>query len=344
MMCIVKSGQKPEGGPAMNLKWLEAFVTVARVGRINEAAAQLNLSQSTLSRQLAGLERQLGTELLIRQARGVSLTETGRAVFRRAVQLMDEFKNLHELIDAENRRTVVVRVGLPPGIPKAWARQHLKDMPGVSLVAEEWTTNEQLELLRSGHLDVAFTHDPSSTYPSQLVLIQPLGVAMPRSSRLAQRLSEDGSLGVVALDGMRIMAHAQSAMRSSEGSLRSLASRAGVDVEWVFRRFGQHGDLIGEIAEADGAMTTESSQLVAASEWSWHPLIGSSPVAADLSIRTWVNWRPDAIVGDFVASIPSGGERQQVRTGPTPSGKYLPSARNGGNGETAKDTGYLDEV
>lgn len=291
----------------MNLKWLEVFVAVARIGRISEAAADLHQSQSTISRQLAGLERELGAELLVRQVRGVTLTDTGRVVFRRTVQMLDEFRALRELVDAQQRSTAIVRVGLPPGLPRKWAREQLTGVKGVTIVAEEWTTNDQLDHLRTGHLDVAFTHDRSSTYPSRLVLFQPLGVAMPRSSRLNEQVTESGSLEVSSLDGMRIMAHAQSAVRSSEGSLRSLASRAGVDVEWVFRRFGQHGDLVGELSGADGAMTTASSQLVTASDWRWYRLTSPAPLAADLAIRTWVNWRPDAPwpVRSFVDSIPA---------------------------------------
>jgi hypothetical protein len=66
---------------AMELTVWRTFVTVCRLGSLSAAAAELNHTQSAVSRQIAGLERQLGVPLVERHARGVRPTPAGE-VFR----------------------------------------------------------------------------------------------------------------------------------------------------------------------------------------------------------------------------------------------------------------------
>lgn len=56
---------------------LVGFMTVARERNFTRAAAQMGVSQSALSRTVAGLERRMGLQLLTRTTRSVSLTEAG---------------------------------------------------------------------------------------------------------------------------------------------------------------------------------------------------------------------------------------------------------------------------
>lgn len=58
---------------------LAAFESVARLGSFSSAADELSLTQGAISRQISGLEDQLGILLFERSSRGVALTEAGRA-------------------------------------------------------------------------------------------------------------------------------------------------------------------------------------------------------------------------------------------------------------------------
>ncbi|TGB16036.1 LysR family transcriptional regulator [Streptomyces sp. MZ04] len=69
----------------MELTVWRTFVTVCRLGSLSAAAAELHHTQSAVSRQIAGLERQLGVDLMERHARGVRPTPAGE-VFRRHAQ------------------------------------------------------------------------------------------------------------------------------------------------------------------------------------------------------------------------------------------------------------------
>ncbi|MEV4087187.1 LysR family transcriptional regulator, partial [Nonomuraea fuscirosea] len=70
-------GQTPE---SLELRHLRAFVVVAQELNFGRAATRLFVSQSTLSRQIAALERVLGCVLLRRSTQYVALTPAGRTL------------------------------------------------------------------------------------------------------------------------------------------------------------------------------------------------------------------------------------------------------------------------
>ena len=72
----------------MELRVLEYFLTLAQEGSVSAAAEALHVSQPTLSRQLMDLERELGTTLFLRGRRGITLTEDGMLLRRRAAELL----------------------------------------------------------------------------------------------------------------------------------------------------------------------------------------------------------------------------------------------------------------
>ncbi len=64
---------------------LIAFETVARYGSVSRAARELGVLQSSVSRQISGLERQFQVRLFDRSASGVRLTEAGQLVYNATV-------------------------------------------------------------------------------------------------------------------------------------------------------------------------------------------------------------------------------------------------------------------
>jgi DNA-binding transcriptional LysR family regulator len=74
----------------MELTVWRTFVTVCRLGSLSAAAAELNHTQSAVSRQIAGLERQLGVPLMERHARGVRPTPAGEVFRRHATATLNE--------------------------------------------------------------------------------------------------------------------------------------------------------------------------------------------------------------------------------------------------------------
>lgn len=73
----------------MELRTLRSFLSVAQEGNVTRAARALHITQPALSRQLLELERELGCELLIRESRGVTLTDEGMILRKRAEEILE---------------------------------------------------------------------------------------------------------------------------------------------------------------------------------------------------------------------------------------------------------------
>lgn len=84
---------------SMDIWPLKYFLAAARAGNLTRAAQTLHLSQPALSMRLAELERELGHPLFVRGARGMTLTEKGALLMRRAEDLVE----LAERIESEIR-------------------------------------------------------------------------------------------------------------------------------------------------------------------------------------------------------------------------------------------------
>lgn len=97
----------------MNIEELRTFVEVANAGGITPAAHRLGISKSVVSRRLARLEADLGTQLLLRTTRGAALTEAG-AIFREhAAKVAGEIDAARETISPTGDLTGRLRVAVP---------------------------------------------------------------------------------------------------------------------------------------------------------------------------------------------------------------------------------------
>lgn len=96
------------------LNEMALFAEVAEAKGFSKAAAKLGMPQSTLSRRVSELEKQLGLQLLNRTTRRVELTEAGRRYFERVKPIMEEARRIHdELSGMLVRPYGVLRVSLP---------------------------------------------------------------------------------------------------------------------------------------------------------------------------------------------------------------------------------------
>ncbi len=90
----------------MKLDSVAAFVATAEAGSISAAARRLGLAKSVASERLAELERSLGTRLIQRSTRKLSLTEDGQTFLRRAQRILREAAEATAEL-AERRGTLV---------------------------------------------------------------------------------------------------------------------------------------------------------------------------------------------------------------------------------------------
>src|SRR5262249_8271670 len=85
------SAPTPDG---LELRHLRAFVAVAEELNFGRAAARLFVSQSSLSRQVAALERMLGCVLVQRSTHHVALTLAGKTLFERAPSVLNDIDTI----------------------------------------------------------------------------------------------------------------------------------------------------------------------------------------------------------------------------------------------------------
>ncbi|MDZ8050785.1 MAG: LysR family transcriptional regulator [Aulosira sp. ZfuVER01] len=178
----------------MELRHLRYFVTLAEELHFGKAAEKLHIAQPPLSQQIRQLERELGFELFHRTKRNVRLTEAGQ-VFLGEVQQI--FKQLQQAIQT-GRQTNRGEIGqLVVGFVSTAAYNILPTIlknfrslvPGVSLELHELTTDQQLEWLREGRMDVGFIRPPveDHTFSWETIFQESLIVALPETHWLANQ-------------------------------------------------------------------------------------------------------------------------------------------------------------
>src|SRR5689334_19518723 len=101
-------------GATMDLNGLTLFEAVARTSSFSAAAKELGLPKSTVSRGVARLEAEVGTQLLFRTTRQVALSEAGTALYDRIAPLLRSVKSaIGELPEREEQPSGTLRVTAP---------------------------------------------------------------------------------------------------------------------------------------------------------------------------------------------------------------------------------------
>jgi DNA-binding transcriptional LysR family regulator len=101
----------------LDLRHIRTFVTVAELGTVSKAASRLHVAQPALSRQIAGLEDQLGLKLFDRVGRRLILTSEGE-------QLLNDCRGLLNYARAVGEQAQVLRRG-DVGVLRVSASPHL---------------------------------------------------------------------------------------------------------------------------------------------------------------------------------------------------------------------------
>lgn len=199
---------------SLDPKLVLTFREVARLGSISAAARKLGWTQPALGQQLRRLEKEAGTPLVHRHARGVTLTPAGEVLLGHA--------------DAIAGRLVVARAALRESVRRSTTRLTIasfpsgssalvapavsalaSSVPDVDLRVIDMEPPIAVEALAEGQVDAAlvFEHqhdeqalDSPAQLRRRLLGRDPLLVAMPAGHRLAGQQSEDPTTDADPLD------------------------------------------------------------------------------------------------------------------------------------------------
>jgi LysR family transcriptional regulator, nitrogen assimilation regulatory protein len=165
----------------MDSELLDYFLRVSELGSINKAAADLHLSQPTLSRHMALLEHTLGAQLFARSRRGIHLTDAGRLLADRARPLLRQFAILKEQVG--ERATGHLSIGVPTSwhsvFTLAFVRRLTINNDGLRLRVYEGVSNVLREYMLAGLLDLCIAPlaaTPTAGYQQTRLLREPLAL------------------------------------------------------------------------------------------------------------------------------------------------------------------------
>lgn len=183
----------------LNLERLRTLHAVATTGSVRGAAAALHVTTSAVSQQLSTLEREVGQRLLVRQGRGIRLTDAGDLLAEHAGLLLRQVELIEtDLADHRGAVTGTLAVaafataarGLLPAMLRTLRDRH----PSLSVRLAELEPTESITRLRHADIDLAVVQDwPEAPLevPDGLssvpVLEDVLDVALPARHPLAAR-------------------------------------------------------------------------------------------------------------------------------------------------------------
>ncbi|MFC5062953.1 LysR family transcriptional regulator [Actinomycetospora atypica] len=178
----------------LTLVGLRVLRETAERGTFTAGAQALGYTQSAVSRQVAALERAVGTPVFERRPDGLRLTRAGRVLLRRARTALDELDlAAREIDDRQGSRRA--RIGVVPSAGIALLPRVLavlaRTTPELEVSSRVATTPALVRAVRAGTLDLAVV---TSRPPHR-----PLDPESP--ALVVETLGESGLLVAVALDG-----------------------------------------------------------------------------------------------------------------------------------------------
>ncbi len=216
-------------------------MAIAEHGHYGRAAASLRLTQPALTQRMQVLERELGVQLLKRNARGVRLTPAGEAFIDHARGLVQaEDRALLALSDYASGIRGRLRIayltlwdaGLPASIVAEFRRRH----PEIKLEMTSGYSQMNIDRLIAGDVDFAF-----------------VGVAIGEHNGVAMRTLDRHELVVVMAPNHPLMEMECVPITRLRGEPMIAVSSSGVNaplaaasVGWLTKYFGEPPNIIGE--------------------------------------------------------------------------------------------------
>jgi DNA-binding transcriptional LysR family regulator len=226
-ICVIR---KSGGTRIVVLTSWRTFVTVCRVGSLSAAASELGYTQSAVSRQIAGLEREIGVALVERHVRGVRATAAGEVFHRHAMAALNEVdRGIRAAREAHRGSDRLLSVGATPSLAAGIVPAALRRLQNQGTLRWSLLTGLSAQLqdrMGAGALDVAVVTDAPPGLPDdaqldrKLVGIDAMRVVVPLDHPVATR----GSVHIQELAE-------ETWVEDNEGSaamLRHHAARAGI--------------------------------------------------------------------------------------------------------------------
>lgn len=190
------------------LRQLQYLVAVAETGKFHDAARKLNVSQPSLSAQIAEAEEQLGAILVERGRHGAFMTPLGEEVVRRARAILTQVEDLKTLAQRPAGEVVGrYRLGTVPTIGPYLLPSAVKELhrlfPELIMSVREQRTADLDERLMDGRLDMIISTPEDHVNGECMDLFEEtLYVCAAQEDDLSQA---GGPVGLDALKGRELL-------------------------------------------------------------------------------------------------------------------------------------------
>jgi len=156
----------------MELLQLQYFLSVAAYRNFTKAASAMFVSQPTISKQIALLERELNTKLFLRGNQPLELTQAGQLLAEELPAVIDGlYSILGKISSYKNNLTGQLRIGIGSmmdynALMPNFLRNFSSNHPNIQLLISNHPFKDLTTLIREGVLDIIFTFSLEENVPS----------------------------------------------------------------------------------------------------------------------------------------------------------------------------------
>lgn len=179
----------------LNIRVLKYFLAIAKAGNMTQAVKDLHITQPTLSRQIADMEKDLGTELFVRKRGHLTLSDNGFLFQQRAkeiVALTDKARR--EIAEQEERIGGIVTIACVESVASRLLPETMsafsRDYPLVRYELYSADGNDIREKIDRGSIDLGILLEPVETAKYdflRLPFYERWGIALRENSPLANK-------------------------------------------------------------------------------------------------------------------------------------------------------------
>lgn len=154
----------------MKLTQLSYFQTICKYNNITRAAAELHISQPSLSGAIKELETEFGVPLFYRLNKGLALTEEGKVLLSETDKLLEQAEHLTASMNALKTTDQTIKLGVPPMLatlifPRLLQAFHTA-WPEINLQMVENGSLTNRNMVSDGTLDAAIISSAAAPQPS----------------------------------------------------------------------------------------------------------------------------------------------------------------------------------
>lgn len=181
----------------MDTRFIEAFVAVAELGSIAEAARQLGIPRVTVTQRLRAVESDIGSRLIVRSGRTVRPTVAGARILDRARHMLRQVQDLRSAASETGLPSGPLRLGATPtamtGIVPNALKSWVTKYPDIEIFIEPGSSTALYGRVLSGKLDAAVLVHPMTSLPKTCSWVdlrrEPLILLAHKSLKVANPLA-----------------------------------------------------------------------------------------------------------------------------------------------------------